>query len=46
MTYKYKCGNDIITEYYTTNLALLRAGIVKIADSVKEKELQQEEYEL
>ena len=34
-------------EYYTTALAgLLRAGIVKVADSVKEKELQQEEYEL
>ena len=35
------------TEYYTTDLTgLLRAGIVEIADSVKEKELQQEEYEL
>lgn len=34
-------------EYYTKDLAgLLRAGIVEIADSVKEKEPQQEEYEL
>lgn len=34
-------------DYYTKDLTgLLRAGIVKIADSVKEKELQQEEYEL
>ena len=34
-------------DYYTTDLTgLLRAGIVEIADSVKEKEPQQEEYEL
>lgn len=34
-------------DYYTTDLVgLLRAGIVKIADSVKEKEIQQEKYEL
>lgn len=42
-------NNDTVheMEYYTTDLVgLLRAGIVEIADSVKEKELQQEEYEL